>query len=74
MIFEDNTCKIYNKNKGGRLVTTIKMNKNILFPIMFVEQGGGIACVGIEGNGNLWHLNFRSLKILYPLVYGFPKV
>jgi len=32
LIFEDKMCKIYDKNRGGRLFTTIKMNKNKLFP------------------------------------------
>ena len=55
------------------------MNNNKLFPIKFVEKGRGFGCVRIDDNANLWHLrfghvNFQSLKLLSPLVYGFSKV
>lgn len=68
LVFEDKMCKIYDKNKGGRLVTIVKMNKNKFFSIKFVEQGGGFAFVSIDDNANLWHLrfghlNFQSLKL-----------
>lgn len=56
LIFEDKMCKIYDKNRGGRLVTIMKMNKNKLFPIKFIQREGGIACVSIDDNANLWHL------------------
>jgi len=47
LVFEDRMCKFFDKNR--RLVTIVKMNKNILFPLRFIEQGGDISCVGVEG-------------------------
>lgn len=55
LVFEDKMCKIYDKNRGGRLVTTIKMNKNNLFTIKFMEQGGGFSSMRIDDSATLWH-------------------
>ena len=60
--FEDKLCKIYDKNIFCRLIATVKMNKNKLFPIKFVEKGGGFCYVSIDDSANLWHLRFGHVK------------
>ena len=75
LVFEDKMCKIYDKNHGGRLVTTIQMTKNKLFPIKVFEKNGGCVFVSIEDKSKLWHmrlghLNFQSLKALSKMVRG----
>jgi len=62
LVFEDKICKIYDKNHGGRLVTTIHMTKNKLFPIKFLEQDGGYVFVGIEDKSKRWHMRLGHLN------------
>ena len=62
LVFEYKICKIYDKNRGGRLVTTVKINKNKLFPIKLLEQEEGFSYVSIDDSANLWHLRFGHVK------------
>ena len=47
LLFEDKMCKIYDKNHGGRLVTTIHMTKNKLFLVKFLEKDYGYVFIRI---------------------------
>lgn len=69
LIFEDNKCIIYDKNHEHRLVTTIPMTKNRLFPLKFGEQNTKFDNIAIDDKSWLWHLrnghlNFASLRLL----------
>ena len=62
LVFEDKMCKIYDKNHGGRLVITIHMNKNKLFPIKFLKKDGGCVFLRIEDKSKLWHMRLGHLN------------
>ena len=82
LIFENGTCVIFDKNNSNRVVTTVSMTKNRLFPLKFGENDNvKFANVTIENPSVLWHLryghlNFDSLKLLTSqnMVCGLPKV
>jgi len=62
LVFEDRMCKIYDKNHDERLVTTIQMTTNKLFPVKFLELDGGFIFVGIENKNALWHIRLGNLN------------
>ena len=62
LVFEDRMCKIYDKNHGGRLVTTVQMTENKLFPIKFFEKNGGYVFVRIKDKSKLWHMRLGHLN------------
>ena len=81
VVFENQQCTIYDKNRGNRVVTVVPMSKNRMFPLMFGEHNNHLANMAYEEKSWLWHLryghlNFHSLKLLTSkeLVYGLPKV
>lgn len=81
VVFENQQCTIYDKNRGNRVVTVVSMSKNRMFPLMFGEHNNHLANMAYEEKSWLWHfryghLNFHSLKLLTSkeLVYGLSKV
>ena len=62
LVFEDKMCKIYDKNHGGRLVTTIHMIENKHFPIKFLKKDGGCVFLRIEDKSKLWHMRLGHLN------------
>lgn len=55
-------CKIYDKNHGRRLVTTVHIIVNKLFQVKFLEKDGGFVFVGIEEKNAPWHMRLGHLK------------
>jgi hypothetical protein len=43
VVFENEKCIIYDKNKGNRVVTVVPMSKNRMFPLMFGEHNNHLA-------------------------------
>jgi hypothetical protein len=81
VVFENQQCTIYDKNRGNRVVTFVPMSKNRMFPLMFGEHNNHLVNMAYKEKCWLWHLryghlNFHSLKLLISkeLVYGLPKV
>ena len=80
LVFDDGKCDIIDKNHGHKLVATVKMSSNRLFPLKLGEKGYNIlANVAIKDESWLWHLrfghvNFSSLKLSHELVHGLPLV
>lgn len=67
LVFEDNMYKMYNKNHGGRLITTIHMTTNKLFLVNFLNKDGGSVFVGIENKkGTMayeaWEIEFLEFE------------
>ena len=69
VVFENQQCTIYDKNRGNRVVIVVPMSKNRMFPLMFGEHNNHLANMAYEEKSWLWHLryghlNFHSLKLL----------
>jgi len=64
LMFEDKMCELYDKNHGGRLITTIQMIKNKIFPITFLEKDGGFVFFQIKYKNTLWHMKLGHLNFL----------
>lgn len=53
-IFEEKKCMIYDQNNANRLVTTITMLENKLFPLNFsIRQEGILAYMVIDNKNKL---------------------
>jgi hypothetical protein len=81
VMFENQQCTSYDKNRGNRVVTIILMSNNRMFPLMFGEHNNHLANMAYEEKHWLWHLryghlNFHSLMLLTSkkLFYGLPMV
>ncbi|KAL8117736.1 hypothetical protein AgCh_015569 [Apium graveolens] len=77
--FEDDTCTIYDKNKGRKLVAKIQMKRGRSFQLMFNYDADLALKAHLKDESLLWHkrlehIHSQGLKELKNMVYGLPQV
>jgi hypothetical protein len=62
VVFENQQCTIYDKNRGNRVVIVVAMSNNRMFPLMFGEHNNHLANMTYEEKSWLWHLKYGYLN------------